>query len=83
MCDLWEVLAGLDGRIMSGRGDAGGFLHVLHLHLLVMDPEVRRSQVLLAALPLAGTMARSLPAQRTRNTQVRRSVGKVGRNVNM
>lgn len=59
---------------MSGWGHAGSFLHVLHLHLLVVDPEVRGPKVLLAALPLAGAVARSLPAQRAR--QVRTSVGR-------
>lgn len=62
MSHLGEVLAGLDGRVADGRGDAGRFLHVLHLHLLVVDPQVRRPQLLLAAFPLPGAVARPLPA---------------------
>lgn len=67
VCHLGEVLARLDWWIVARRCDAGSFLHVLHLHLLVVDPEVRRPQVLLAALPLTGTVTCSLPAQRMRN----------------
>lgn len=76
MRDLGKVLAGLHGRIVSGWGNAGSFLHVLHFHFLMMDPEVRRSQVLLTALPLTGTVACSLSAPRMRDTQVRKSAGR-------
>lgn len=47
---------------MARGGHAGGFLHVLHLQLLVVDPEVGRPQVLLAAFSFAGAVARPLPA---------------------
>lgn len=70
VCHLGEVLAGLDWWIVARRCNAGSFLHILHLHLLMVDPEVRRPQVLLAALPLTGAVACSLPAQR--NTPGRR-----------
>lgn len=56
-----DLLTALDGWLAAGGGGARGFLHVLHLHLLVMNPEIRRSEVFLTALPLTCAVSRTLP----------------------
>lgn len=76
--NLWQVLAGLDGRAVARRSDARGLFHVFHFHLLMVDPKVRRSQVLLAALPLAGAVTCSFPAHRNAEWDV--SAGKAKQN---
>lgn len=59
---------------MPRGGSAGGFLQVLHLHLFMMDPEVRRPQVLLAAFPFAGAVARPLPAPKHGRRSARKRI---------
>lgn len=62
VADGGDVLAALHGRVPPRGVGARRLLHVLHLHLLVVDPQIRGPQVLLAALPLAGAVGRTFPA---------------------
>lgn len=57
-----DVLATLHWGVPPRGLRARWLLHVLHFHLLVVDPQVRGSQVLLAALPFPGAVGRAFPA---------------------
>lgn len=62
VADGGDVLAALHGRVPPRGVGARRLLHVLHFHLLVVDPQIRGPQVLLAALPFAGAVGRTFPA---------------------
>lgn len=66
MADGCEVLATLEGGVPSRGVGARRLLDVFHLHFLVMDPEVRRPQVFLAALPFADTVGGPFPAEQNK-----------------
>lgn len=63
MTDWCELLATLDGGVPPSRVGACWLLDVFHLHFLMMDPKIRGSQVLLAALPFANTVGGPFPME--------------------
>lgn len=71
--DWGELLAALDGGVPPRSVRAWWLLDVLHLHLLMMDPEVRGPQVLLAALPFAHAVGGPFPKGQNSQANMRAS----------
>lgn len=69
VADGGDVLAALHGRVPACGVGARWLLHVLHFHLLVVDPQIRGPQVLLAALPFAGAVGRTFPAAKKKENR--------------
>lgn len=68
-----DVLAALHRRVSPRGLRARWLLHVLHFHLLVVDPQVRGSQVLLAALPFPGAVGCAFPGAKKIRLKLSRS----------
>lgn len=72
VADGGDVLAALHGGVPSCGVRARWLLDVLHFHLLVVYPQIRRSQVLLAALPFTSAVSCTFPAaKKDQNCHVR------------
>lgn len=69
-----EVLAALDGGVPSCRVSSWRLLNIFHFHFFMMDPQVRRSEVLLTALPLAHTVGGPFPMQQSERAGVSPSI---------
>lgn len=72
VADGGDVLAALHRGVPSCRVRACRLLDVLHFHLLVVYPQIRGSQVLLAALPFTSAVGCTFPAaNKDQNCHVR------------